>query len=156
MAFWVRFKDTSGGAYTTLTLYPGPTDVEYPERRSMTTTATVDGATVVQRPLRDSRPRKWVWKGYRPTLAGFESQWNTLLSLEYATRLAQGKYALVEIWEDVVPEGGFNRLDGSQNKIWTTVKFLRVDRVPRKGGGEVAYDDSYIEMVIEDTNYTGF
>lgn len=156
MAFWIRFKDTEFGAYTTLTLFPGPTEVEYPERRAMKTTGTQDGATVVQRPLRDTRPRRWIWKNYPPSLVGFEAQWQTLLSLEYATRLEAGKYALIEIWEDVVPEGGFNRVDGSSNKIWTKVKFLRVDRTPRRGGGPVTYDDSYIEFVIEDSGFVGY
>jgi hypothetical protein len=156
MAYWIRYKDTAGGAYTTITLSPGPTEVEYPERRAMETKATQDGATVIQRPLRDTRPRKWVWKGYIPTLVPYTNQWNTLLSLEYSTRLEAGKYALVEIWEDVVAEGGFNRLDASQNKIWTSVKFLRVDRTAKKGGGSISYDDSFIEFVIEDTGFVGY
>ena len=55
-----------------------------------------------------------------------------------------------------MPEGGFNRLDGSTNKIWTTVKFLRVDRTPRKGGGDIAYEDSYIEFIVDDAAYVGY
>ena len=47
-------------------------------------------------------------------------------------RLEAGKPALVEIWEDTIPESGFGR-GASEAKVWTTVKFLRVERTPRIG-----------------------
>lgn len=156
--FWVRFKDSPNGAYTTVALTPGPTSVDYPPKRAFTVMTTQDGASVIQRPLRDSRSRKWVWTGYKSSalFAAYENQWQQLLALEYRTRLRAGKYPLVEIWEDTVPEGGFNRVDGNGDKLWTTVRFIQVDRTPRKGGGQLVYDESTIEFVIDDTTYDAF
>lgn len=148
MAFQVRYKDTEGGAYTTLTLAPGPTEVDYPPRRDFKVQATQDGAHVVQRPLRDSRPRKWVWKGYGPNLPTYENQWQALLALEYRTRLTNTVWPIVEVQEDVLGESGFSG--------WVKVKFLRVERTPRGGGGGLVYDDSTIEFVIVDGTFTGF
>lgn len=148
MAFQVRYSATEGGAATTLTLLPGPTDVEYPETRQMKVTSTQDGGHVVQRPLRDSRPRRWTWKGYGPNLPVYENQWQALRALEYRTRLEAGVWPIVEVREDVVGEGGLSS--------WTKVKLLRVERVTRKGGGGVVYEDSFLEFVIVDPSYTGF
>lgn len=153
--YQIRYKATSNGAYTTLTLFPGPTEVEYPERRSFKMQMTQDGAPVVQRPLRDGRVRRWVWKRYRPSVATYENQWATLLTLEYRHRLQNNLHPVVEIWEDTTPEGGFARMSGA-TKVWTKVRFLRVDRISAKGGGRITYDDSFIEFVIDDPTYQGF
>jgi hypothetical protein len=155
--FWIRYKATPAGAYTEVPLMPDPTEVEYPEKRAMTVATTQDGATVVQRPLRDTRIRKWIWKGYRDSdlLAVYRNQWALLQALEYRTRLEGALHPLVEIWEDTVPEGGFAR-GTAEAKVWTVVKLLRVQRTPKKGGGPVTYEDSTIEFVIEDSSYTGF
>ena len=156
--FWIRWQDVALGAYTTIALAPGPTFVEYPERRIFTSTVTPDGAVIVSRPMRDSRERAWIWQNYRDSslLAAYKNQWTQLLTLEYRTRLEAGLHPFVEIWEDVMPEGGFDRDDGAGNNVWTVVKFLQVDRSSRKQGGRVIYDESRITFIIADSTYTGF
>lgn len=156
--FFVRYQNTSGGAFTTLSLMPGPTDVEYPDARLYKPVNTQDGAVVVQRPLRDDRPRKWIWKGYRDSdlMAAYKNQWATLSTLEYRYRLQHNLPATVQIWEDETGIGGFNLLDGGGAKIWTTVKFLQVQRTIRPGGGFVIYDASTIEFVIADNSFSSF
>lgn len=153
--FWIRYKATSGGAYTTITLIPGPTEVDYPDLRDYTAQTTADGAVVVSRPLKDGRPRKWIWRKYGPHIATYENQWQVLKQLEYRYRLEQNLWPLVEIWEDIVPEGGFLR-GTAEAKVWTPVKFLRVQRTPKKGGGNITYDESTVEFVIEDATFTSF
>lgn len=154
--FWIRYTDASSNVIEKA-LTPGPTDVEYPERRAMNTMASQDGTVVVQRPLRDSRPRKWIWNGYPPGVhPPYDTLWAELQTLEYRFRLENGLTPLVEIWEDVNPEGGFNSLTGGTTKKYTTVKVLRVERAVAKGGGRIKYDTSTVEFVIQDVNYTGF
>ena len=149
--FQIRYKATQGGAYTTLTLNPAPSAVEYPERRAQKVHATQDGGIVVQRPLRDSRPRKWHWTNYPANYAAYASQWATLKALEYRTRLEAGQWPLVEVWEDTT-DGGFDRMDGA-TQVWTVVKLLRVDRTVR-GSGPVVYSDSVLEFVIQDETFS--
>jgi hypothetical protein len=156
MSFWVRYKATVGGAYTTMTLFPGPSEIDYPERRIMTVLEPADGGPVIQRPIRDTRTRRWTWTDFDPTIPTYENQWATLKQLEFLSRLENNLYPYVEVWEDVVDDAGFGRLDGGGAKIWTVVRFLKVDRTVRKGRGRLAYDQSYIEFVIDDVNWTGF
>ena len=155
MAFWIRWKDTEAGAYTTLSLQPNPSDVDYPPQRDYKATPTQDGSTVVQRPLRDTRPRRWIWNRYRDGITPYKTQWDTLKTLEYRYRLEQGLYPYVEIWEDETGIGGFDRMSGP-TKVWTVVKMLRVDRSLAKGGGRPIYDESFLEFAINDSTYTGF
>jgi len=157
--FWIRYKErnTQGQIVDVeITLHPGPTEIEYPERRLYKTHTTQDGATIIQRPLRDNRTRQWVWKGYPPMIPTYENQWKVLEALEYRYRIEHDLPGYVEVWEDISGVGGFDRLDGSGNRIYTKVKFIQVNRTPRKGGGFITYDESSIEFVVEDTNYTAF
>lgn len=156
--FWIRYKDWQDGVQVDveMSLRPGPTEIDYPEMRTYKLQVTQDGAIVIQRPLRDSRPRSWSWKGYPPVIATYENQWKRLETLEYRARLADSLPGYVEVWEDVTGVGGFDKVDGSGNRIYTKVKFLQVNRTPRKGGGLVTYEDSTIEWVIADDQYTSF
>src|SRR5690606_40389735 len=101
----IRYHD--GPDYRVIRLHPGPTEVEYPDRRNYNSSTTPDGAVVVQRPLRDDRPRQWVWKNYRPTVTTYENQWKLLETLEVKARLKANLEPTVQIWEDVTDEGGF-------------------------------------------------
>jgi hypothetical protein len=154
--FWIRYKDTANGSYTTMTLSPGPTTVSYPEKRDFKVQVTPDGAVVVSRPMRDSRPRRWIWKRYRPWIATYENQWMVLESLEYRTRLLAGKYPIVEIWEDESTIGGFDGMVDASTKKWTKAKFLRVERTVNDSGGPVIYEESFIEFMIDDTSWGAF
>jgi hypothetical protein len=155
--FFVRYKDAVNGAYITMSLMPGPTDVSYPDARLYKPHSTQDGAIVVQRPLRDDRPRQWSWKGFRDSdlLAAYRNQWIILSKLEYRYRVRNNLPPVIEIWEDETSIGGFN--GGTVGaKVWTKVKFLQVQRTIRGGGGYVVFDTSIIEMVIADDSYSAF
>lgn len=154
-AFRVRWQDVDAGAYTTITLLPGPTGVEYPPRRNYTSRMGPDGNVVVQRPMRDDRVRKWFWSRYRDNVAGYSSMWPLLETLEYRTRLEANKPPHVEIWEDVTLAGGFGNTTAGPVPVWTKVKFLQVHRVMAAGTVRV-YDESFIEFIVEDPAYTGF
>jgi hypothetical protein len=154
--FFIRYRDSTNGPWIQFTLAPGPTTVTYPERRAFQLRVTPDGATVISRPMRDSRTRRWVWKRYRPRLTTYETQWRTLESLEYRTRLLAGKPPIVEIWEDESTIGGFSRMADSTTKEWTKVKFIRVERTIADGGGPVVFEESFIEFTIEDDSYSEF
>lgn len=154
--FYVRYKATSGGAYTTIALNPAPTNVEYPDHRLYKAQNTQDGAVVIQRPLRDDRIRRWIWKAGRSTVTSYENQWQVLKTLEYRHRLRNNLHPIVEIWEDLTDTGGFGGLTAGSDKVWTKVKFLQVHRRLREGGGRVIYEDSIIEFVIADDTYTAF
>lgn len=156
--FWIRYKSWVEGAQvdTEISLRPSPTEIDYPEMRSYKLQVTQDGAIVIQRPLRDSRPRSWSWRGYPPTIVTYETQWKLLETMEYRARLENSLPGYVEVWEDVSGVGGLDKLDGSGNRIYTKVKFLQVNRTPRKGGGMVTYDESRIEWVIADDQYMSF
>jgi hypothetical protein len=153
--FVIRYKDTENGAYTEHILFPHPTDVEYPERRLFKVRPSKDGANVIQRPLADPRPRQWIWVGYRDSIATYNNQWAFLRTMEYRHRVQNGLYPYVEIWEDEHGENGFGETDGG-NKKWTRVKFVKVDRTARKGGGRIVWESSIVEFVIEDEAYEGF
>jgi hypothetical protein len=154
--FFIRYKDTETGEYQQLTLTPGPTTVQYPEKRQFKLQVTPDGAAVISRPMRDNRTRRWVWKRYRPWIATYENQWDKLEKLEYRTRLRAGKPPIVEVWEDESTIGGFNEMLNASTKKWTRVKFLRVERTIADGGGSVIYEESFVEFVIVDDQYSAF
>lgn len=161
MAFLVRYTDGSGTH--TLRLHPRPTAINYPERRLFKRRDTKDGASVISRPVADSRPRQWIWKGYRAWMAEFNEQWLILKSLETKARLQDGLSATVLIWEDETTEGGFDTTTAGDpdlitysNLVWTTVRFIQVDRKLRDSGGPVIYDTSTVEFVVEDPLYAAF
>lgn len=123
--------------------YPAPVALTIP-----------DGAIVIQRPLRDSRPRRWLWRGYGMNYAPFASQWAFLQSLDYQTRGAAGLVPTVGICEDVTGIGGFGQLSGGA-RVYTTCKVIQVTQSPRKGGGPVTYE-SLVEFYADDPAYAAF
>lgn len=162
--FLIKYgTDAANTVFTTLKLAPQPTEVDYPERRNVNVKSSKDGSAILQRPLRDSRPRKWVWVGYNPLIATYENQWTTFQTLDAKARAEAGLNPVIYIWENDSVEGGFDRLSSGtdpdptySNVIWTAVKFVQVTRKSRKGGGLTKYDESIIEFVIEDGAYTRF
>lgn len=163
--FLIRYYDFANGTQT-LKLHPRPTTVEYPDRRLFTRRQTREGKTILQRPRRDSRSRKWIWNGYRPgLLATFDDQWAKLAKLEARSRWEAGHTDLtVLVWENESTIGGFDSttdglapdLVGYTNLKFTKVKFIQVQQLIRDGGGLVTYDRSEIEFVVEDDQYLAF
>lgn len=145
--FEVRYKDEQGNNVTRV-LTPGPTETEYPDRRLFTSRQTQDGNVVIQRPLRDPRPRKWSWKGYRAYMPQYQALWELLVQLEYRYRVQHNLEPLIEIRDTTTGEGGFEE--------FTRVKVIQVTRNTRPGGGFVTYESTDMEFVIVDDRYKGF
>lgn len=167
--FLIRYYDAETATHVVRKLRPHPTEVEYPEGDEYRSQVTPDGAVVIQRPMRDSRLRRWVWKRYRPTIAAYEVQYQLLKTLTAKELWRRGQAEVtVQIWEDVTDEGGFGHYEGEgedgvepdlvyfTNLIWTQVKLVNVYRKTRKGGGVVVYDDTVVEFVIADDAYGAF
>lgn len=164
MAFLIRYEHASLGTQT-VKLSPRPTEVEYPEHRLFKSTPTQDGATVLQRPLRDSRTRKWIWKGYRNYITAYKNLWTLLVSLETRARRQAGfTDTTVLIWEDETGVGGFDRTTNGaapdtvnySNLTFTRVRIIQANRTPRDGGGPITYDTSMVEFVLDDTTYNSY
>jgi len=166
MPFLIRYSTDAapGSTYTILELSPGPTEVDYPEAREYNIRTTQDHNIVIQRPIKDSRVRKWLWKNYRSNIIGYNSLWTALVALESRQRDIDGKNPVIQIWENETGEGGFDEttdqlapdLSGYTNIEWVQVKFLQVTRKSRSGGGPVKYDESVVEFVIADASWENF
>jgi len=152
--FWIRYQERDG-RIVELPLNPAPSAIEYPDKRSQKVLTSQDGAVIVQRPMRDARPRKWLWRGHGPTAEPYASQWKILEGLEYRYRVENALPPSVGVWEDVSGVGGFARLDGNGQRVYTTVKVTEVDRTPRQGGGPVIYE-SVLSFYIDDPTFRAF
>jgi hypothetical protein len=146
-------------------LSPGPTNVEYPDFRLFNARTTQDNAVIVQRPLQDDRTRSWIWNGYRPTIPGYQAQWDILAALEARRRLQAGRNPIIQIWENETGNaGGFGETTDSlapdlstfTNIKWTSVKILQATRRIRPGGGVVTFTDSLLEFRIVDPAWENF
>jgi hypothetical protein len=156
--FWLRYSTRNGSgdlATVEAPLALNPTDIDYPDFRNYKQTVTQDGGVIVQRPLRDSRPRKWIWRGYGPSIASYAEQWALLQSLEKRARVTSNLPAQMEIWEDVSGVGGFARTNADGSRLYTKVQLIQVARTPRTGGGPVAYD-STVTFQIDDATFSAF
>lgn len=148
--FWIRYTDNSGTHEVSLT--PGPTEGDYPEGDGSKVQTTQDGAIVIQRPMRDSRPRKWLWRGYGRSDASNNSLWDLLQSLTTKARVAAGLSATVKVWEDVTGAGGFDKTDGLGAKVYTTVRVHQATRKPSPSG-PVVYETA-LTFYVDDLNYS--
>lgn len=162
MAFLVKY--TTGTGTTVLSLHPRPTSVSYPERRTFKKKDTKDGAVVLARPLRDSRPRQWIWKGYRQWITGYAALWETFKTLDTKARVEASLSPTVQIWEDETgPDSGFGLTTGGApdlvayaNLIWTTVRIIQVTREMRDNGGPLTFEKSIVEFTVEDDSFSTF
>jgi hypothetical protein len=139
-------------AWITVDLTPKPSAVEYPESSPHTAIPTVDGATVIQRPLVDTRVRRWLWYNYPRSHQEFASLWSLLESLETRTRFDQGLTPWVYVWEDLSGTGRFDRKVAG-DEIFSRVRVVRVERTARPGGGPVIYDRAAFEFRVEDAYF---
>ena len=151
--FYIRYADASNNLIERA-LTPAPNAVDYPDQALYKILTTQDGNVIVQRPLRDARPRKWTWRGYGQPDADYVALWSFLQSMSYRARMNQALTPTIDIWEDTTGSGGFDKLDSLGNKVYTTVKVLQVTRTP-SGPGPMRYESS-ITFYIEDENYDAF
>lgn len=77
-----------------------------------------------------------------------------MLTLDSRARREANLPATIEIWEDSSGSDGFARKDGSNARIYTTVRVTQVSRTPR-GSGRVTYE-TLLEFYIEDASYQDF
>src|SRR5262245_24129655 len=110
--FSIRYENDAGNRVTAM-LAIAPSDVDYPETRAFKALTSQDGRIVIQRPLMDERPRKWIWRGYGPSHSAFATQWSLLETLEQRRRLEARLPPIIEIYENVSGVGGFNRTASS-------------------------------------------
>jgi len=163
MPFLIRDEPTPS-TFVVDELAPGPTEVDYPDYREYNLRTTQDSAFVIQRPIADARPRKWLWKRYRNTVPNYETQYDTLRTLEARQRHLDSRDPNIFIWENESDEGEFGALSSGTvpdlesytNISWTQVKFMQVHRKSAGGGGPVIYEDSWVEFVITDPAWESF
>lgn len=154
--FWIRYttRNEYGALVPTEVALRAPSEVDYPEARLANVKVTQDGAVVIARPLRDPRPRKWIWRGHSPYDVAYANQWALLEALETRARLVAGLPPTVDVWEDTSGTGGFARKEGNGARIYTAVRIVQATRTPR-GGGPVNYE-SVLEFFIADPTYQAF
>lgn len=88
MPFFIAESDLAGliVSGTIVQLSPGPTFVDYPEKFANEIRFSKDGNPIIQSPLKDSRPRQWIWTRYRDSVKGYISLYNQLLNYQYKLR----------------------------------------------------------------------
>lgn len=164
--FLIRYNDPPVGE-SIYRLSPFPTGVDYPEGDLINVQSSQDNNIVIQRPIRDDRPRKWVWNSYRSTVPRYEAQYQFLRSITEKSLWNDGNLIMtVDVWEDESGVGGLDRFDatlfsapdeaGLSNLIWTTARVSNVYRTSPKKGGPPVYDETVMEFYIQDAAYTDF
>lgn len=153
MPFKIQYN--RGAGTEVLDLSPGPTEVDYPDFRLYNARQTQDSALIIQRPLNDPRPRRWIWKGYRQAAPNYESQFDTLRLLEARQMAADTYDPVIQVWENESDEGGLGGgTEGSP--VWTDAKIVQVTRKTRGGGGVAVYEDTIVEFIIVDSTWESF
>lgn len=125
-------------------LSPHPESVQYPAE-ALTITHTQDGAAIIQRPMVDQRLRRWTWRNWPLSDEAYSELWTLLRSLRASERMANGLGPTVELWENV-SGGPYGETLGSFPE-WTPVRIVRVEREPRRGGGPVIFDETWVEWI---------
>jgi hypothetical protein len=92
MGFYIAKADTAGAKITAseVLLSPGPTDVEYPVEAAGSIVMTASGSAIQQQPVRDSRVRAWVWRGYPGYWVLYQTLFDQLKTLRATTRYQLG------------------------------------------------------------------
>lgn len=90
--FWIAFANPDGSRNTSteVRLSPSPSRVEYPIEPLGTRVDIPNGSLVAQVPLRDARPRRWVWEGYPASLVAYAALWARLEPLRARYRYQTG------------------------------------------------------------------
>ncbi len=167
MAFLVKYQDPEEGPIV-VSLHPRPSEISYPERRLIKTKVTKDGAVIINRPMQDSRPRRWIWARYPANgtaFMEFNNQWTFLKTLETKALWQAGSAdPSIFVWENESGIGGFGEtLDNSEpdlidylNIQWTKVTVIQASQELAKGTGRTIYDTSIFEFIITDPDYNDF
>jgi hypothetical protein len=143
------------------TLSPGPTFVEYPESFDNNPVVSQDGNVVVQAPIKDSRPRHWVWQNYKFDIPRYDALYVKLYNLQTKLRVgaSPAKSEWVFLYEDVTDELSTRAWGGTEwtkSPAWVRVKVFNVTRQIRRSGGKVTYDDTRLSFIIDDATWNAF
>lgn len=163
MPFQIAEADANGNIMsgTISTLIPGPTYVDYPEKFNNEVRYSRDGNPIIQSPLKDGRPRTWVWKRYRSSVPKYDNLYNQLLN--YQHRLRETSIPPKSPWVFVKDtESGnltFKQWNGTkwiEVETWVRVKVAKVTQNIASQGGPAVYEDTLFTFVIDDTSWTLF
>jgi len=163
MTFWTASADTAGliDSGTIEILSPAPTYVEYPDRFDHTIKDSQDGNPVIQAPLVDNRPRRWIWTRYRPDTRQYSTTFDKLWNLHWKLRLeaTPAKSEWVYLKEDVtgnLDKRVWNAGQWEHQNDFVRVKVVDVTQNVAREGGTVKYDETVLEFLIDDSAWTNF
>lgn len=134
-------------------LFPNPTYVEYGDRLRF---EIVESEARAIKQFSDTNPRekKWVWVNYRIHVPRYESQYQTLFSMQEHVRveIASGS-PYVYLKETVTDMLGVHNSSGTLTTDWVRCRILYVDRSVARQGGNAVYPETVMSFTIDDPNY---
>lgn len=163
MAFQVAEADTSGNIMsgTIKTLFPGPTYVIYPDKILNTIRESRDGAVTVQAPLKDPRPRSWVWVNYKATVINYTDLYKQILNYQYKNRINNlpAKSQWVYVKEDQT--GNLTKLQWSGSGFseindWVRVRVTQVTQNVAQQAGQATYAQTIMQFYVDDPTWNWF
>src|SRR5258706_10143399 len=142
MPFFVAESDLNGAIQsgTISQLVPGPTWVSYPDRFVNEVRVSKDGAVIVQAPLKDMRPRSWIWKRYRSSVPKYDTLYNQLLNYQYRMRQSAIPFKSPWVYIKDTESGNltFKQWNGTkwvEVETWVRVKVTQVTQTIAEQGG---------------------
>lgn len=163
MPFSIAESDATGAIMsgTISVLSPGPTFVTYPERFVNEIKTSKDGFAIVQAPLKDTRPRSWVWKRYRSSIPKYDNLYNQLLNYQY--RMRQSAIPAKSQWVYLKDtESGnltFKQWNGTkwiEVETWVRAKVIQVTQNIAEQGGPAVYETTELRFIIDDPSWSNF
>ena len=163
MPFHVAEADSLGliMSGTMVQLVPGPTYVEYPPKFTNEVRFSKDGAPIVQSPLKDGRPRTWIWRRYRSKVPGYDALYNRLLNYQHRLRETSTPPKSPWVWIRDTESGNltYKQWDGTkwiEVETWVRVKVTLVSQNIAQQGGPAVYEDTVFQFVIDDPAWNLF
>ena len=163
MPFYIAESDLNGAIMsgTISQLSPGPAWVDYPEKFTNSIIYSRDGNPVVQSPLKDGRPRTWIWKRYRSSVPKYDALYNKLLNYQHKLRETSFPPKSPWVWVKDTETGNltFRQWDGTkwiEVETWVRVKVTMVTQNIAQQGGHAVYEDTLFTFVIDDPAWSLF
>lgn len=149
----------NSGSISVLT--PGPTYVTYPEKFVNEVRFSRDGSAIVQSPLKDGRPRTWVWKRYRSSVPKYDTLYNQLLNYQYKLRETATPPKSPWVWVKDTESGNltYKQWNGTkwiEVETWVRVKVTSVTQNIAQAGGPAVYEETLFVFTIDDTVWNLF
>lgn len=142
-------------------LFPGPTYVVYPEKILSTIKSSKDGNPIIQAPVKDPRPRMWVWKRYRDSVPGYSDLYNKLLNYMYKLRISSIPVKSAWVYLRETETKNLTKFQWNGTKYveisdWVRVKVVNVSQEIAQQGGYAVYDSTTLTFHIDDPTFNGF